>query len=376
MKKGIFFAVLMMILSTVIFKANFVCAQESKDEKTEYEKQLRERLDAAEKIAREKLDDLYNSANSTDSADKRNIKGFVLSTEVRTFKDVPENVDKEISIIKENIRSLIFQVATDIETSGGCSGKMSVGVKGISYELPADAIKEYKDFMQAKEKNNVSLRSIYLAIQLLASINGQLMAEAKEADDVQAKRKLYITQAVYIYEMADIVLDVLNKVSLEGKATLEKIKSQNENRINTRIHDMKSELERIREEKANGKLIEKEAAGLEKIYSNLIAANKESLKGWDYVMKVVGNQEEWLAKMKERKTSIMRKRNAAKHQLDTLRDIVVVGEIMSIVSEMDELVATIRDIPLLELDPETVQELLFGKPVIKDGKPEKSIIIN
>jgi hypothetical protein len=214
-----------------------------------------------------------------------------------------------------------------------------------------------------------------MAMQIFASVNKQLMDEAKRADNVQEKKRLYITQAVYVYKLSDIVLDILSKVTLEGKETIEKIKSENEARISERIDKMNYELNQIKEGKSAGKIIEKEAVSYEKIYSNLISANQESLKGWNDLMKMVGNQQEWLLKMKNQTNSIVLKRNAAKHQLDTLRDVAVVSELMAIVGDMDELVAIVKEIPLLDLDPETVQELLFGKPFMKDEKEVKPVII-
>lgn len=69
--------------------------------------------------------------------------------------------------------------------------------------------------------------------------------------------------------------------------------------------------------------------------------------------------------MKQYSSVIRFKRNAAKHQLDTLRDIIVIGDITSLIGSMDELVTAIRDIELLELDNETVLTLLFGTPDIE-----------
>jgi hypothetical protein len=79
-------------------------AQSKTDTPSEYEKQLREKIDAAEKVTRENLDSLYKTTNSTDSADKRNIKGFVLSTDVMTFNDVSKQIDSDINVLKDKIR--------------------------------------------------------------------------------------------------------------------------------------------------------------------------------------------------------------------------------------------------------------------------------
>jgi len=49
----------------------------------------------------------------------------------------------------------------------------------------------------------------------------------------------------------------------------------------------------------------------------------------------------------------------------------VVGEFHSLIGNIDELMATIEGLELLELEPETVRTLLFGNPIYegKDVNP-------
>lgn len=349
---------LMMLLGALLCPA---AAQEA-DVDVPYESELRQRLEAAEKIAREELDRLHEAVNNTGSDDERNIDGFVLSTEVRTFEDVSEGIDREIQLIRNNIRSLIFQVATDIERTGSSPGVGYDSQTGVRYEgLPAEAVAKYENILNAKEANNVSVRSVQVAIQLLASINRDLMTDARQTDDVQSKRRLYITQAAYIYEMADIVLSVLDDLQLEGKPTLDRLHGENQQRINRRLVDIEAELARVESELSAGRLSDRDAENLRKSYGLIIAANRTSLAAWDDLMSQVERQEDWLATMKHHAVSIELKRNAARHQLNTLRDIVLVGEIAPLIT-MDDLVATIQTVELLELDEEAVYGLLGFRP--------------
>ncbi|EDN67544.1 hypothetical protein BGP_1956 [Beggiatoa sp. PS] len=341
---------------------NFAYAvQETTQSESSYEQKLIEKMKTAEEIARKEIANLHKMANSTNSPDERNIRGFVLSTEVRTFKDIQKNVDQDISFIRQRIRTLIFHVATDIELSGK-SGKVVIGPGGIlGYDdLPENTIKKYESLMEAKMKNNISIRSVHLAIQLLASLNKRLIVEAEgEGISVQLKRKLYITQAAYVYEMANIVLEVLNKVSLEGKPMLEAIKQEHEQRIKKRISEMNSELKEIIRLKEAGIMTDNQVISYQKSYAFLKAANQTSLNAWEDLMKKVSKQENWLNKMKQQQKVVEAKMKLAKHQLQTLRDIIVIGEMTSMVDNMDDLVATIQDLELLELDEKTVRGLLF-----------------
>jgi len=341
-----------------------VLAQQTADTDPDsgYGQVLQKRLGAAERIAREELDRLHRAVNSTGSNDERNIDGFVLSTEVRSFEDIPDSIDREIELIRNNIRSLIFQVATDIERTGSSPGVGYDSQAGLRYQgLPAQAVEKYQSIVNAKEQNNVSVRSVQVAIQLLAAINQDLMADARQTTDVQSKRRLYITQAAYIYEMADIVLSLLDDIQLAGRQTLERLEAENERRIRARLADIEAELVRVESEHAAGRLSERDAENLKKSYRLIVAANRTNLAAWDDLMSRVARQQNWLETMKQHAVSIELKRNAARHQLNTLRDIVLVGEIAPLIS-MDDLVATIQTVELLELDEEAVYGLLGFRP--------------
>ena len=323
---------------------------------------LRDRLTAAQRIAREELERLHEAVNSTDSGDERNIDGFVLSTEVRSFEDIPDSIDREIDLIRNNIRGLIFQVATDIERTAASPGASYDSETGLRYQgLPAEAVAKYQNIVNAKELNNVSVRSVQVAIQLLATINQDLMRDARETTDVQNKRRLYITQAAYIYEMADIVLAILDDIRLAGRDTLERLAAEHQQRVRTRLADIEAELIRVESEHAAGRLSDRDAGNLQKSYQLIIAANRTSLAAWDDLMSQVERQQHWLETTKQHAVSIELKRNAARHQLNTLRDIVLVGEIAPLIT-MDDLVATIQTVELLELDEAAVYSLLGFRP--------------
>jgi hypothetical protein len=366
MPKNVLSSILLFSLAIIITLPEIVYAQDSSvadQSDSEYEQRLRGMMGAAHKVATEKLGKLYDTTNSTKSPDERNIKGFVLSTDVRTFREIPEHVDREIAKIQESIRFIIFQVATDAEEYQGDTGTLVYNsLHGIGYKnLPKDAIKKYKRLMEGKKKNNVSVRSVQIAIQLLASINKEIMADAERETNIERKRRLYITQAAYVYEMADIVLDVLNNVSLEGKPVLEQIKNDSERRLRSRLSEIEIELERIDRAKATRAITEKYAASLQKSYTLMKKANETTLQAWDDLMKQVSKQENWLKNIKKQSISIELKRNAAKHQLGTLRDLYVLSDLVSLVGDLEELVASIQEIELLELDEETVITLIGGR---------------
>lgn len=333
----------------------------SKSNDIDYAENLRAQ---AATVFREQLEKMHDLANSTKSPDARNIRGFVLATEVRSFREIPENIDREIQAIRESIRVLVFKVATDIEQHGSGSIKIENGqIQNVSIDLPKDAVDEYARLMEAKQKNNVSVRSIQLAIQMLSNLNKQLMIEAEKEVDKDKKRKLYITQAALVYEMSDIVCEFLGKISLEGKDEIYKISTQHQEQIRNRIGELDDLIKKARQASVQG-IIEPTAATMqEKTFNYLKAANETTLKMWEDIVQRVSKQESALENIKSKVQAVELVRDSAKLQLATLRDITVVGEFNSIIGDMTSLVAGIEGLQLLELTPEVVSTLLFGRPV-------------
>jgi hypothetical protein len=328
-----------------------------------YEDELNEKSRALEKLTLEKVRAMYDVVNGTKSPDKRNVRGFVLSTEVRSFKDIPPEVDKQIAIIRENIKGLIRQVATDIEI-GGTSGKASIQNGNIEYELPEGARKEYESLMNARQQNSVSVLSVKLAIEVLSKLNTALMEEAVKTKDIQQKRKLYAMQAAYVYEMSDIALEVVDNAGLDGKAEMERIAKESKQAIGERMTEIEKSIAQIQQDKTQG-IIQPESAEKQLgTYEALKKANEFSITRWNEVINEVSQHETWLSGIKSKRGTVDSLRKAAKTQLDTLRDIFVVGAIGSMNNDIEKILNTvINDIGLLVLTPEVVKTLLGTNPV-------------
>lgn len=328
----------------------------------DYAESLRAQADI---VFREQLQKLHDLANSTQSPDARNIRGFVLATEVRDFRDIPDNIDQEIQALRDSIRALIFKVATDIEQHGTSSVELSKdGIQSITTNLPKDAVEEYTRLMEAKQKNNVSVRSIQLAIQMLSNLNKQLMVEAEREDNIDRKRRLYITQAALVYEMADIVHEFLSKVELGGKDEIYAISTKHQDQIKARIDSLEKLMNKARQAGSQGIISAEAATAQEKTLNNLKAANETTLKLWLNIVERVAKQETALENVKSKVAAVELVRDSAKLQLETLRDISVIGEFNSLISDMGALVSGIEGLQLLELTPDVVSTLLFGgRPV-------------
>jgi len=172
-------------------------------------------------------------------------KDFIGNTKIRTFADIAKNNDAEIEYAKKEIKLLIGQIATDIELHNNSrSGTLSIDDKGnILYtpnpNLEADVNKKREQLLIANMKNNVSVRSAYMALSLLGSINNEIIAQAQSARTRKEKEKLYMLQAILVYEVADIVLDLLDSLTLDGKNSIEKLHMEAQKNVAESIKDLK-----------------------------------------------------------------------------------------------------------------------------------------
>jgi hypothetical protein len=108
-------------------------------------------LDDTEVAVEQGVKKLHDQVNNSASPDERNVQGFVISSEVVTFKEIPQQVDAEIAQIRNNIKTIILMAATDIEQIGD-SGQVKMEQRELRY-LPKDAQDKYPRLMQAKKLN-------------------------------------------------------------------------------------------------------------------------------------------------------------------------------------------------------------------------------
>jgi len=345
----------LLILCTVF--SSLASAKES-PKNADFEQRYKDIANGATAAVQHGIRKLHETVNNTSSPDERNLRGFVNSTEVLTFKNIPQHVNSEIKDIRKRIKTIIFMAATDIEQTGS-SGKASLEQGELRY-LPKDAKDKYLRLMEAKKLNNVSVRSLNLAIKMLTDLNQQLINAAEKETQIDRRNNLYITQAAYVFEMADIVLEVVDKVNLEGKATIEALHQDYKNKVQQRQQEIDKELADINQSAQSGSISTDYAQKLNTSYAHMKKANQIGLQAWTKVMGKIQQQDNWLNKMKAMRDTIRFKRNEAKFQLATLRDLGVLRGVNKIVDNMDQLVTTVGSMELLVLDEGTVRCLIFG----------------
>lgn len=345
------------LLSIFVLYSTFATAAPADED---YETRAREAL---QRILQEEVEKVKETVNTTPSEHEENIEGFVLSSQLASFSDIPKTVDAEIKAIRRGIRLLIRQVAMDIELNDGKSGTLTVDDRGnISYQpnpdLPKALNEKREQLLRADLNNRISARSAALALKILASINDSLKAQAANAQNGAEKRRVFLTQAIYVYEMADIVLELLDGLELEGKPVLEGLHREAQERVRQRGHEIDQQVKEVKRLERQGLFTSEQARREEETLELMRKASQAGLDSWNELMAQVGSQEEFLNNIKSKKGIISYKREKARLQVATLRDIKSVVAARDIIGSMDDLVDVVADLDLLVLDEGTVRDLL------------------
>jgi len=318
---------------------------------------------ALDGIVKKQIEKMSNLANSTKSANEKNVKGYVLSSHIRAFSDIDAHIKSEINSMREDIKGLIIRIASEIEVNNDSSGKLSIDDRGnVYYHSDKRLAKDIKDkeekLLKANLQNSVSVRSIELAIRLLANINSELIQQGRNAKTGKEKEKIYMKQAIYVYEMSDMLLELLDKVSLDGVGVIYSIYEQAKLRVDGHLKDIQRDIKEV-DILVKDNLMTLENAEKEKLRLN---TNKKgvlkSLNIWKDILKKVSNQESFLSRLKQHKRLITYKRNTALSQLEILRDIRTLKEIKNTIGSFDKLVDSVSSLELLTIDEYTLQQLL------------------
>jgi hypothetical protein len=289
---------------------------------------------------------------------------FLAKTKIRTFSDIIKNTDQEIEATKREIRTLIGQIATDIELNHNSkSGALSIDDRGRIFYTPnpnltAEVNKKRETLLRANMQNNVSVRSAYMALSLLGGVNNELITQAKNARSRKEKEKLYMMQAVLVHEVADIVLDLLNSLTLDGKNSIKTLHSEAQK-------DVKESVQNINKRKEEAKTLYKKGLissdGLEKELDGLTLmehANERSLDAWKGILNKIDDQQKYLDNLKEKRDLVKYKRDKAKDQIATLRNVKNVAALKDSIGTLDNLVGAVDSLELIKLDDSEISALL------------------
>jgi len=325
-----------------------------------YSAGLETRLPELVEAVQKQLVRLHDVAQMSGSASAQNVRGTVTSDLARSFADVPAEVVDELRGIQASLRTLLLETARQVDEQHRSAMLSDPEFAGLYGSLPAAAADRLNQIAAAVGDNNAAVASIYLAVQVFAEMNNQLIVEAKNARSPMRKRELYIMQASRVYEIANIVTDVIGQARLQGLDALRDLRDENQSRIARRLAEINLQRRALREDILAEKLSDESARRMERSYVQIIEANQEVASAWDQLLASAAEQRNFFDGLSRYVSQIEQKQQLAKFQLDTLRDVLMIGGSLEPLDRVDERLMPADQLPLLVLDTSTVLRLIGG----------------
>ncbi len=107
-------------------------------------------------------------------------------------------------------------------------------------------------------------------------------------------------QAIFVYEMSDIVIELLDKLSLEGKEDLQTLYNETKANVEVRVKEIETQKEGKKELAETQEISKAELDNSLKSLDMMIQAQQTTMKKWEETMKKVGDQDKYLKNIKSK----------------------------------------------------------------------------
>jgi len=305
---------------------------------------------------------------------------FYTSDDIVKIRNIDQYIIAKIEGRKAAIKQIIFYTAKSIETG-----------KDTGIELGPDGKFHWKDMpyvsdqnqakveilIKAMQDNNISIRSIALAISMITNIANKLYEEALNATDQKAKYDMYVEYTAFAYELSSIVLELLSSFEPKGIESLKALRAEQENGINQVKVNVNKRI-KIFQDRLNKEQISQNVFDNAMIkYTNYLNALDIVLEGWDAIFSIMDAQSSWINKVKTKSEDFRDIKADAEVQLDILELTGVARFTLEAIQKIDE-ITEISNIPLLPIDASLISGLLGLEPTksFDNSKPVRIEIKN
>jgi hypothetical protein len=316
---------------------------DTSDLEKELEQKSEELTQAAKNIAIKKLENIEDFLSKG---------GWDIDTEDWKIIPVSEEIREKIAEIQTGIKDLFIATALSIEEEENIEIKVDNSGIGLSKK---EAEKRNKMFESNKD-STTTIRSRAMAIKVLYRINEDLIAVAKQEEDPKKKSNMYLTQAVFVYELSSIIMGMIDNLSATSIEDLRNIyKDQMEE-----ISNMETEAKKMVEKNENDQQAKDWLGALDVLREK-----------WNIFLSTLGKQEDWIKKLKDSKEKFEGIAKKAVYQIKMLEMKTFVEELSE---EIEGIVSVleIENIEILPLGRDDINALFAVQPMGKDFE-DKSI---
>jgi hypothetical protein len=325
---------------------------------------------AMRKIVKEQLERIEQLCDSNGSAGSEALqKGYILSTDILGLDTASDAVKQAIRNHERNSSELIALIALDTEIHDHfrTAFRMDKTRKAVYIPLKNLTLEQNakrEALMRAILQNNVSVKTVYLAVGLLGEINKELADEAQHASMRSEKLEKLRIHARRTYELAGIVLLLFDHLSLEARDVVYRMYDEAQKRVSKQS----SEIDILAKQAASlrdkglisSEKYAQESQAFERVKAQIVDTSQASMLAWKQLMQQTRKQEDYFKIFSKKKELVAYIRNRAKVQIDTLRNLKRMAEPKDMIGAIEHLIDPLGAISLIALDEEDVFDLLGG----------------
>lgn len=273
--------------------------------------------------------------------------GWDIDTDDWAIISVDNQVREDIAEIQKNIKNLFLATAKKLEEKD----EIEIRVDDSGIGLSKGQNEKIKRLSESKEKTNITIGSQAMAIKVLLKINEDLISLAKAEKDRKKKKHMYLTQAIFVYELSSITIDMIDHLKKHGIEDLRTLYKEE-------MEDM------AKMENEFNKMVEEDDDQQAKNWLEALDAIREE---WNMLLGFLNKQENWIKNIKESKQKFEKITKKAVLQISLLEKGIIAEKVMDQITAVKS-VLEIEDIPLLRLGGEEAISLFTITPSGKDFK--------
>lgn len=297
--------------------------------------------------------DLKQTAEKMMESDLNSIHKILLSEGYNITSDlnisaIPSKTREEIVEIQKKMKYLIFATAKKIED--GHDFKIRIDEDGIG--VTEDQNKQAGRISDAIKTTNISLSSYGIAVNYFIDMNKPLIDAANNEKDDRKKLKLFIKQAIYVYELSAVIIDMIENLSTQGIEDLRQIHKEESDDI----ANMKKNIKEMGDDPQS---------------ENWLKALDAVEVVWERVLLDVEGQEGNIEDFNAHKEKFENIKKRAAMQIKVLEKTQIAKGVFDSIAAI-KTVIEIPDIILLRLGEEEIRTLI-GSTLIGEGTRDKNV---
>ncbi|NCJ07414.1 hypothetical protein GS597_13025 [Synechococcales cyanobacterium C] len=283
----------------------------------------------------------------------------LVSTELLKQSDKSKGIQRRIDQLSEQIKFVIKKVAQEIEDN--CFENWEDAIEGFQDASPMQR-KKVTQLVYAEKEINISLQSLKTTIELFSHLNKYIINELEQSEstsDKSQQKKLILTNAILIYELASFAIDYLAQFDIQGMNGINEVEKE----INVREKSLKFDLQELENliNKNSNDFPNSTKTRIKEDINNKHKILDLMLKEWqDYKSQIDSKHSQAIETCKKSRSILEAKRLEAKTNLGVYACAWWIGRAKGTLDDIEGIAAIVNELELASLTTDRVQRLFLN----------------